>query len=86
MGLVLLVERLCIVPKWCFEISQSRLFVTRMEFLLWKAVEKSGIPGALLASWLVIMHSAYLHAVYIAFCEVAVIGMAQFLTKFPVVL
>ncbi len=38
--LVLLVERLCIVPIWCFEISQSRLSVTRMRFLLWKALEK----------------------------------------------
>lgn len=39
--MVLLVERLCIVPKWFFEISQSRLFVTRRGFLLWIAVEKS---------------------------------------------
>jgi len=38
-----------IVPKWFFEISQSRLFVTSSEFLLWIAVEKArrGEPSIL---------------------------------------
>lgn len=37
---MLLVERLGIAPEWPVENSQSRLFVTRSGFLLWRAAEE----------------------------------------------